>query len=70
MPDDFIKNHHGINIKYPTSDQDKNAQKINEYIDSLDKAKEAIRQKLIASDKSNDKTALYTAITQFKKTNE
>ena len=70
MPDDFIKNHHGINIKHPTSDQDKNAQKINEYIDSLDKVKEVIRQKLIASDKSNDKTTLYTAMTQFKKTNE
>ena len=70
MPDDFIKNHHGINIKYPTSDQDKNAQKINDYIKSLDRAKGRIRQELIVSDKSTDKTAFYTAVTQFKKTNE
>ncbi len=67
MPDDFIKNHLGVNIKYPASDRDKNAQKIAQ---DFNKAKETIRQKLIESDKSNDKTALYTAITQFKKTNE
>lgn len=70
MPDDFIKNHHGVNINYPTSDQDKNAQKINDYIATLDKAKDKIRQKIIASDKSNDKTTVYAAITQFKKINE
>jgi len=67
MPDDFIKNHNGINIKYPASDQDKNAQKIKE---DFDKAKEAITRKLIESDISNDKIALYTVITRFKKTNE
>ena len=70
MPDDFIKNHLGINIKHPTSDQDKNTQKINDYIATLNKAKNKIRQELIASDNSNDKTAIYTAITQFRKTNE
>ena len=70
MPDDFIKNHHGININYPVSDQDKNAQKINNYIETLNKAKNKIRQELIALDKSNDKAAVYTAITQFKKINE
>ena len=70
MPDGFIKNHHGINVNYPTSDQEKNAQKINNYIATLNKAKDKIRQNLIASDKSNDKAAIYTAITQFKKTNE
>ena len=70
MPDDFVKNHNGINIKYPVSDHEKNAQKIDDYIAELDKAKAKIRQNLIASDKSNDKTALYTAITQFRKTNE
>ena len=67
MPDDFIKGHLGINIKYPTSDVNKNAQKIKQ---DFNKAKEKIRQQLIASDNSDDKTALYTAITQFKKTNE
>lgn len=67
MPDDFIKSHHGINIKYPTSDQDKNAQKIKQ---DFNKAKEKIRQQLIASDNTNDKSAIYAAITQFKKINE
>ena len=67
MPDDFIKSHLGMNIKYPTSDHDRNAQKIAQ---DFNKAKEAIKQKIIESDNSNDKTALYTAITQFKKTNE
>lgn len=67
MPDDFIKNHCGINIKYPVSDQDKNAQKIAQ---DFNKAKEKIRQQIIASDKSDDKITLYTAMTQFKKTNE
>lgn len=67
MPDDFIKGHLGINIKYPVSDKDKNAQKIKQ---DFNKAKEKIRQQLIASDNSDDKTALYTAITQFKKINE
>ena len=67
MPDDFIKSHLGINIKHPTSDKDKNAQKITQ---DFNKAKEKIRQQLIASDKSADKTVFYTAMTQFKKTND
>ena len=67
MPDDFIKGHLGINIKYPTSDVNKNAQKIKQ---DFNKAKEKIRQQLINSDNSGDKSAIYTAITQFKKTNE
>ena len=67
MPDDFVKNHRGINIKYPTSDPDKNARKITQ---DFNKAKEKIRQELIAFDNSNDKAAVYTAMTQFKKTNE
>jgi hypothetical protein len=67
MPDDFIKSHHGITIKYPTSDQDKNAQKIAQ---DFNKAKEKIRQQFIESDKSDNKATLYAAITQFKKTNE
>lgn len=70
MPGDFIKNHLGINIKYPTSDHGKNAQKINESINALNKAKEKIKQQIIASDKSPDNSVIYTAITQFKKANE
>ena len=45
------------------SDLQKNIEKFN-------KAKEKIRQELIASDTSKDKNAIYTALTQFKKTNE
>ncbi|MBR3148468.1 MAG: hypothetical protein IKF41_03975 [Alphaproteobacteria bacterium] len=67
MPDDFIKNHHGINIKYPTSDQDKNAQKIK---DDFNKAKQAIIRKIIQSDNSDDRTAVRAVMAQFRKTNE
>ena len=67
MPDGFIKNHNGMNIKYPASDHDKNAQKIAQ---DFNKAKEKIRQELIASDNSSDKATIYTAMTQFRKTNE
>lgn len=67
MPDDFIKNHHGINLKYPTSDQDKNAQKIK---DDFNKAKQAIIRKIIQSDNSDDRTAVRAVMAQFRKTNE
>ena len=67
MPDDFIKNHHGINIKYPTSDQDKNEQKIK---DDFNKAKQAIIRKIIQSDNSDDRTAVRAVMAQFRKTNE
>ncbi len=70
MPDNFIKNLNAINIKHPASDREKNAQKIYEYINALNKAKLKIRQNLIVSDNSNNKETVYTAITQFKKTNE
>ena len=39
-------------------------------IEKFNQAKEKIKQKIIYSDNSNDKTTVYTAITQFKKTNE
>ena len=39
-------------------------------IANFNKAKEKIRQKLIVSDESKDKNAIYTAYTQFRKTNE
>ena len=70
MPDDFIKNQNVINIKHPVSDHEKDAQKIYKYISALNKAKLKIRQNLIVSDNSNNKETVYTAITQFKKTNE
>ena len=37
---------------------------------ALNKAKERIKQNLISSDKSQDNSVIYTAITHFKKTNE
>lgn len=52
------------NKHYSTeSELEKNIEKFN-------RAKENLKQKLITSNNSNDKTAVYTAITQFKKTNE
>ena len=68
MSDNFIKNQK--NIKYPVSDQGGNTQKIHKYVDALNKAKSKIQQNLIILNNSNNKETLYTAITQFKKTNE
>ncbi|MBR5904807.1 MAG: hypothetical protein IKZ49_04765 [Alphaproteobacteria bacterium] len=44
--------------------------KIKDSIKAFDAAKERIKNKLIESDKTADNSILYTAITQFKKTNE
>ena len=70
MPDDFTKNHHGIKVNYPISDPRKNAQKINDYIAILNREKNKIKQQLIASDNSNNKTTIYAAMTQFKEKDE
>lgn len=40
------------------------------YADALNKAREKIKQEMIASDESPDNSVLYTAITNFKKRNE
>lgn len=37
---------------------------------ALNRAKEQIKQRIIASDKSQDNSVVYTAITNFKKINE
>ena len=37
---------------------------------ALNKAKERIKQNLISSDKSQDNSIIYTALTHFEKTNE
>lgn len=41
--------------------------RVKKEIHDFDKAKERMKQKMIASDKSKDNTVLYTAMTQFKK---
>ena len=52
------------NKRYSTeSELEKNIEKFN-------RAKENLKQKIITSDNSNDKTAIYSAMVQFKKTNE
>ena len=70
---EVLNNHHN-----PTKDQDKIARynELKKYFDikksedALNKAKEKIKQKIIASDKSVDNSVIYTAISNFKKTNE
>lgn len=52
------------NKHYSTeSELEKNIEKFN-------RAKENLKQKIITSDNSNDKTAIYSAMVQFKKINE
>ena len=43
---------------------------IKKEIQDFDRAKERMKQKMIASDNSIDNSVIYTAITQFKKNNE
>ena len=43
---------------------------IKKEIQNFDKAKERMKQKMIASDNSIDNSVIYTAINQFKKNNE
>lgn len=59
----YEKNLHKKSQHYSNESIIKNIEKFNQ-------AKEQIKQKIIASDKSQDNSVLYTAITQFKKTNE
>lgn len=63
---EFYRLHQELSNKhYSTTDSEKNS-KLNE----LEKAREKIKQEIIASDSSSDKSVLYTAITKFKKRNE
>ena len=70
---EVLNNHHN-----PTKDPIKIARynELKKYFDikkseiALNKAKEKIKQKIIASDKSKDNSVVYTAMTNFKKTNE
>lgn len=62
---EFYRLHQELSNKhYSTTDSEKNS-RLNE----LEKAREKIKQKIIASDNSSDKSVLYTAIAKFKKRN-
>nr|MBQ0091522.1 hypothetical protein [Candidatus Enterousia merdequi] len=70
---EVLNNHHN-----PTKDPVKIARynelkkhfDIKKSEDALNKAKERIKQRIIAADKSKDNSVVYTAMSTFKKTNE
>ena len=70
---EVLNNHHN-----PTKDPIKIARynELKKYFDikkseqALNKAKEKIKQRMIASDKSPDNSVIYAAMTNFKETNE
>ena len=64
MSDDFVKQNVEKNRLAKTPDD------IKKSVLAFDEAKEKIKQTIISSDTSKDNSVLYTAITQFKKTNE
>ena len=70
----FYENTHNNILLYEKNLRKKSQHYSNESIikniEKFNQAKEQIKQKIIASDKSQDNSVLYTAITQFKKTNE
>ncbi len=43
---------------------------VRKSVDDFNKAKERIKQQIISSDKTQDNSLVYTAISQFKKNNE
>ena len=70
---EVLNNHHNPTkdpVKIARYNELKKILDIKKNEDALNDAIEKVKQKIIKSDKSNDKTALYTAITQFKKINE
>jgi len=66
MSDDLTK----LNVNKNRLANAPDENKIKDSIKAFDAAKERIKNKLIESDKTPDNSVLYTAITQFKKTNE
>ncbi len=62
---EVLNNHHN-----PTKIARYNELKKYFDIKALNKAKEQIKQRIIASDKSLDNNVIYTAMTNFKKNNE
>jgi hypothetical protein len=70
---EVLNNHHNPTkdpVKIARYNELKKILDIKKSEEALNKAKEKIKQKLIASNNPNDKAAVFTAITQFKKTNE
>jgi hypothetical protein len=43
---------------------------LKKYVQAFENAKEKIKQRMISADKSPDNSVIFTAITNFKKTNE
>lgn len=69
---EVLNNHHNPTkdpIKIARYNELKKQLNIEETNKALDKAIEKIKQEMISSDKSNDNSVLYTAITNFKKRN-
>jgi len=64
MSDDLTK----LNVNKNRLANAPDEKKLKDSIKAFDAAKEKIKTKIIESDKNN--STLYTAITQFKKTNE
>jgi len=64
MSDDLTK----LNVNKNRLANAPDEKKVEDSIKAFDAAKEKIKNKIIESDKNN--STLYTAITQFKKTNE
>ncbi len=60
------------NQHYSTINPDKIARfnELQQSVQALNKAKEKIKQQMISADNSSDNSVVYTAITNFKKTNE
>ena len=58
------------NYYKPNNFFDKNNNGAKKSFDDFNRAKERIKQQIISSDKTQDNSLLYTAISQFKKNNE
>ena len=60
------------NQHYSTINPDKIARfnELQKSMQALNKAKEKIKQQMISADNSSDNSVVYTAITNFKETNE
>ena len=76
--EEYAQLEYEVNHQNPTKDPIKISRynELKKYFDikkseqALNNAKEAIKRRIIASDRSSDNNIIYTAITSFKKTNE
>jgi len=67
---EVLNNHHSPQNKINRYNELKKHFDIVKSENALNKAKEKIKQRMIESDKSPNNSVVYTAITNFKKTNE